>query len=1411
MNNPLNNKEFLNELFTFYEREIYVRITALTFNELPIEHIEGKAIDGSINIDGTSAVRRTCNLTLVADDINIHDFYWGVKNKFKLEIGLKNNVNSSYPDIIWFKQGIFVITQFNTSQELNKWTIKIQGKDKMCLLNGDVSGNLPFNVDFAEEEYIDLETQTSTFTRIPIKTIIQKALTEFGKELSHNILINDIDEAGQELLEYRGSEPLYIAKDVESQEFKQIFVDSNYPVYYELKEILTQQEHDSIPDDYSFLKEIYDKYNDVYVFNSYEADRNNEYQEHMSEHWFKGKISDKFNIIYDDLLNDYEFVGGMPATQVRFRLDTFGPYADKRYTIAKIELGDVPGYRLSDLIYVGELKANIGDSLTSVLDKIKNQFTNFEYFYDVDGKFVFQKRREYLSTRWSVMDENNDVLYLNAVDSSPQFNFVGNQLISSLQNSPKITELKNDYTVWGNRDNLAIHMRYAIDTKPTSYKPIRPLKEEYIITRRDSSGNKLGEPIISYKYYNAPEVEPYNSEGLIANNLGYQLLEILDKEPIDGLLTSDYKNIKNILDTVGLDVAKLFVREGYRYYFKVQNNYNGNNLHLTRKDLFTAVNSSFQIYDTKVQCTFIPLENGEEEWHLMYSYFAAYPYSTEDVTVTDTKGKETIIHHKVDWRELIYQMALDFRKLNYTDNYWYYLKQENPWCQELKTGYEQYYIDLEGFWRLLYNPNPELLFDESISYKDIKSQSQLLDDNLENDSLDMIYVKNSYTKANKANNVNDITIYDLYKFSTPENATIGSIYPFTSSDGCALNINSVYYSESQDSNGVMNDYCCTQIEDNDYKALNAISMNKIYIQDEDADLNTYKLFIDERFEQVTESLDDTYYIKNPQPVALATIQQEDSNLWNLYYYSDLQPISQYSTECLNSISAIKADKENNVYEQTYIKYVEDINYALKVYINQLISKNFPEMITVFKKYFSEAVYIYQTMIIGELNQTYSNKSCLKYLLPGYKNNITSILIHESGASYEGELSHIPNYLTNTNALLSQLITNIKYHQTQMNIISSKETSWETTSFDLIKEDLISIQSSLNKMPDLYENSQLYFTKQLIKTLNEDIVNGSVTANNIKQRLKNILDIIKLMQEFLDDLKNTIFSTMESSFNSILALITKIQNLQTLFHISENNVNNYKTRINNIIKYEGQNLVSLDVASCNSVNQLKALIQQFEQDTSNFQESLVRYNIDNFNYMKNSTLFYENIEYYRAYNPFNHDIETGNFWLLDIFDNPKNLIFWFDFLDAGSSELAKYAVSAIGTRTKVVNDKNIRIIHHEEIPNIIFYTSSVHDLTQFSGYTYVHLPKTCSGLFQTSSRGKTAKERIDELLYNHSYCQESINISTVPIYNLGPNTRVYVKDPISNINGEYIISKVSIPLNYKKMMSITATKAISDII
>jgi hypothetical protein len=41
------------------------------------------------------------------------------------------------------------------------------------------------------------------------------------------------------------------------------------------------------------------------------------------------------------------------------------------------------------LTYAGDLIAKAGESLTSVLDKIKTMLTEFEYFYNLEGQFVF--------------------------------------------------------------------------------------------------------------------------------------------------------------------------------------------------------------------------------------------------------------------------------------------------------------------------------------------------------------------------------------------------------------------------------------------------------------------------------------------------------------------------------------------------------------------------------------------------------------------------------------------------------------------------------------------------------------------------------------------------------------------------------------------------------------------------------------------------------------------------------------------------------------------------------------------------------------------------------------------------------------------------------------------------------------
>ena len=126
----------------------YAKIILLTWNEEPVEEIQGKITAGSINIDGASTVRRTCSLTMVSPKVDITNTYWALKNKFKLEVGVENTINSQYPDIIWFKQGIYVFTSLNMSVQSNNFTISLNGKDKMCLLNGEVGGNVNASVDF---------------------------------------------------------------------------------------------------------------------------------------------------------------------------------------------------------------------------------------------------------------------------------------------------------------------------------------------------------------------------------------------------------------------------------------------------------------------------------------------------------------------------------------------------------------------------------------------------------------------------------------------------------------------------------------------------------------------------------------------------------------------------------------------------------------------------------------------------------------------------------------------------------------------------------------------------------------------------------------------------------------------------------------------------------------------------------------------------------------------------------------------------------------------------------------------------------------------------------------------------------------------------------------------------------------
>jgi hypothetical protein len=96
----------------------------------------------------------------------------------------------------------------------------------MCLLNGEIAGKLPHTTDFGIEEETDAEGHI-IYNSIPIKNIIREAVQNFGGELARNIIINDIEDAGIEMLEYRGDTTLYLLRDITSDVFINMVINPN--------------------------------------------------------------------------------------------------------------------------------------------------------------------------------------------------------------------------------------------------------------------------------------------------------------------------------------------------------------------------------------------------------------------------------------------------------------------------------------------------------------------------------------------------------------------------------------------------------------------------------------------------------------------------------------------------------------------------------------------------------------------------------------------------------------------------------------------------------------------------------------------------------------------------------------------------------------------------------------------------------------------------------------------------------------------------------------------------------------------------------------------------------------------------------------------------------------------------------
>ena len=408
----LKDDNFLKEIDKSKFIDHYAKIIILNWKEDPIKEIQGRVISGTINLDGSSSMRRTCNLTIYAEgqkdqDIFNADNLISINKKVYLEVGIKNNSNY-YPEypIIWFPSGLYIIIDASIQNGTDGFSISLQLKDKMCLLNGECGGTISAITQFDEYEVVNYNEDGSTSISIfkpTIYQIIQELVNHFGGEQLGKIIINDIDNRIKKVMKWGGTNPIYIVFDK----------GTNKILKYQLSE----------------------------------------------------------------------------------------PIVEDGITVKRYEYGQDIGYINSDFYYPSELTANAGETVCSVLDKIKNTLGNYEYFYDLEGNFIFQEIKNYMNTSFTTTvlkdlakeDSTPNVLEdsTKEEDSTPNilkdltkedyqidrkgrktvYEFDNNEIILSCSRTPQYSNIKNDFLVWGKRtdvNGIEIPIRYhlAIDKKP---------------------------------------------------------------------------------------------------------------------------------------------------------------------------------------------------------------------------------------------------------------------------------------------------------------------------------------------------------------------------------------------------------------------------------------------------------------------------------------------------------------------------------------------------------------------------------------------------------------------------------------------------------------------------------------------------------------------------------------------------------------------------------------------------------------------------------------------------------------------------------------------------------------------------------------------------------------------------------
>lgn len=157
-------------------RTLHIKLELLNQFDNVIDRIEGISTDGSINLSGNSAYRRTGSLSLVVKNKSLlpspSSRIW-FNRKIRVYVGLSGHDDVAH----WFNQGIFLIKKVDIDRSTNEHKMSLDLVDLMATVDGTFSGQLGIETELLAKG-------------ITISEAMRLTLSSLGKVSVDNIIVN---------------------------------------------------------------------------------------------------------------------------------------------------------------------------------------------------------------------------------------------------------------------------------------------------------------------------------------------------------------------------------------------------------------------------------------------------------------------------------------------------------------------------------------------------------------------------------------------------------------------------------------------------------------------------------------------------------------------------------------------------------------------------------------------------------------------------------------------------------------------------------------------------------------------------------------------------------------------------------------------------------------------------------------------------------------------------------------------------------------------------------------------------------------------------------------------------------------------------------------------------------------------